>query len=45
MANTLKDLMEFFGTPERPVSSAEFSVFWKSCSEELKAEFKNAELR
>jgi hypothetical protein len=43
--NTLAEMMRYLSTPERKVSSAEFQEFWKSCTEEEKAEFKRAELK
>lgn len=43
--NTLAELMKYLSIPERKVSSAEFQEFWKSCTEEEKAEFKRAELK
>jgi hypothetical protein len=43
--NTLGEIMKYLSTPERKVSSAEFQEFWRSCTEEEKAEFKRAELK
>jgi hypothetical protein len=43
--NTLGEIMRYLSTAERKVSSAEFQEFWKSCTEEEKAEFKRAELK
>jgi hypothetical protein len=40
----LPDLMKFFSTDDRPVSTGEFWEFWESLSEEEKLEFKKAEL-
>ncbi len=42
--NTLGELMKYLGTPDRPVSSAEFTAFWKSLTEEEKEEYKTAKL-
>jgi hypothetical protein len=42
--NSIVDLKQFLGTPERPVSSQEMSEFWKACTDEEKAEFKKAKL-
>ena len=40
--NGIKELMEFFSTPERPVTTQEFTNFWKSLSLEEKEYYKNA---
>lgn len=42
--NSLTDLKRFLGTPEQPVSNAEWVEFWKSLTDEEKDEFRNAEL-
>jgi hypothetical protein len=42
--NSLTDLKRYLGTDESPVSNAEWVEFWKSLSDEEKAEFRNAEL-
>lgn len=42
--NSVVQLMNFFGTPERPVKPAEFREFWDACSDEEKAEFRKADL-
>ena len=42
--NSLTDLKKFLGTPDRPVNNAEWVEFWKSLTEEEKADFRNAEL-
>lgn len=42
--NSLKDLIGFFGTSDRPVSPAEFKKFWESCTEDQKAYYKSAPL-
>lgn len=42
--NSIVDLKKYLGTPDRPVSSGEMSEFWKSCTDEEKAEFKKSEL-
>lgn len=42
--NKPKQLMEALGTPERPVSPAEFRAFWQTLSEAEKEEFRNADL-
>jgi hypothetical protein len=44
MANTLKDLKEFFSVPEKPVNNTEMVEFWKSLSDEEKEEYKNVDL-
>lgn len=44
MANTVKELKEFFSTPERPVSAKEMMDFWKSMSEEERKYYLEAEL-
>lgn len=43
--NGLVDIKRFLETPERPISNAEFSEFWKSLTEEEKDEFRKAELK
>lgn len=43
--NTITDLKKFLSTDDRPVSTQEFMDFWKSCTDEEKAEFKKAELK
>jgi hypothetical protein len=42
--NSLKDLMEAFSCPGRPVSPAEFRTFWNSCSDDEKEYYKYAQL-
>lgn len=42
--NSLKDLMDFFACPGRPVAPAEFREFWNSCTEAEKEYYKNAPL-
>lgn len=42
--NSVKDLMNYLSTEEKPVKTEEFMAFWKSLTEEEKAEFKAAEL-
>lgn len=42
--NSMTQIREFLSTPEKPVSMAEFSEFWKSLSEDEKNEYKNADL-
>lgn len=42
--NSLKDLIAFFGTPERPVTPPEFRDFWNSLSDQEKDYYKNAPL-
>lgn len=42
--NSMTDLRNYFNVPEKPCSMAEFSEFWKSLSEEDKAEYKAADL-
>lgn len=43
--NSLTDLKKFLGTSERPVDNTEWVAFWKSLSDEEKAEFRSAELK
>lgn len=43
--NKLKDIREFFGTPERPVDASELVEFWESLTNEEKDEFRRSELR
>lgn len=38
--NWMKTLMAMFSCEGRPVTSSEFSVFWKSCTDEQKAYYK-----
>jgi CO dehydrogenase/acetyl-CoA synthase beta subunit len=42
--NTVPELMRFFSTPEHPVTSREFRLFWESLTEEEKEEFRQAKL-
>ena len=42
--NSLKELMEFFSCPGRPVGAPEFRLFWASCSEEEKIYYKTTPL-
>jgi hypothetical protein len=39
---TVKDLMQYFGTPDRPVTPSEFKSFWSSLSEDEKDYYKKA---
>lgn len=41
--NSLKDLMDFFGT-EQPVGPKEMGEFWKSLSDDEKEYYKSATL-
>ncbi len=43
--NSMQDIRRFLTNSERPVTMAEFSEFWKSLTEEEKAEYKNADLK
>lgn len=43
--NDIKVLRNYFSTPEKPCSLAEFKEFWASLNDEEKAEFKAAELQ
>lgn len=43
--NSIADLKQYLGTPERPVTMEEFKEFWKDCSDEEKMEFKSTDLR
>jgi hypothetical protein len=42
--NDTKALIAFFSTTERPVTAAEFMAFWKSCTDEQKDYYRNAEI-
>jgi len=42
--NSLKDLMEAFSCPGRPVSAAEFRSFWASCTQDEKDYYMTASL-
>jgi hypothetical protein len=42
--NSLLDIKNFLSTPEKPVSTAEFTEFWDSCSESEKTEIRKAQL-
>lgn len=42
--NSLTDLKKFLGADGRPVDNTEFTEFWKSLTDEEKAEFKSAKL-
>lgn len=42
--NTVKDLMLFFGTEDRPVKPGEFKSFWESLTEDQKAWYKSQPL-
>jgi hypothetical protein len=43
--NSIGELKNYFSTPERPVSTAEFAEMWKSMTTEEKDEFKLADLK
>jgi hypothetical protein len=42
--NSVSDIRRYLSTPDNPVSMEEFTVFWKSLSDEEKDEYKNTEL-
>lgn len=42
--NSIVDIKQFLSTPDKPVSTAEFTEFWKSLTEEEKEAFKREEL-
>lgn len=42
--NTIKDLKDFFGTPDRPVTTTEFKDFYISLTEAEKVYFKTTPL-
>lgn len=42
--NSAMDLKKFFSTEEKPVSTAEMMAFWKTLTDEEKAEYKAAKL-
>ena len=42
--NTLKQLMEAFSCPGRPVTAPEFTKFWRSLTPEEQAYYKSAPL-
>ena len=44
-ANTIKELKDFFSTPEKPCSAAEFMEFWKPMTDEEREYYKNADLK
>lgn len=42
--NTVKELLAFFSTEEKPCKTSEFMEFWKSLSDEEKEYYKAADL-
>lgn len=44
MANSVKEIKDYFGTEGNPVGASEFMEFWKSCSDEDKEYYKEASL-
>lgn len=42
--NTVSQLRDFVSTPENKCSTSEFMEFWKSLTDEQKADYKNADL-
>lgn len=42
--NGMKEIKDFFGTPERPVTGPEMMAFWKSLTDEEKEYYKTADL-
>lgn len=42
--NTVKDLKDFFSTPERPVTSKEMVEFWRDMPDEEKDYYRKADL-
>lgn len=42
--NSLKDLVDFFSTEERPVQPSELTAFWHSLTDDEKAYYKSAQL-
>lgn len=42
--NTVTELKNYLGTPDRRVSTHEFTEFWKNLSEKEKEEFRRASL-
>lgn len=42
--NTLLEMIKFLSTEDNPVTSQEFTEFWKTLTEEEKADFKAAKL-
>lgn len=44
MPNTPNEIKKFFSEGAEPVTMKEFNEFWKSCSDEDKNEFRNADL-
>jgi hypothetical protein len=42
--NSLKEIKEFFSTPEKPVGNTEMAQFWKSLTDDEKAYYKSAPL-
>lgn len=43
-ANSFKDLINYFSTDTRPVTTPEFTSFWKSCDDVAKDYFKWVDL-
>lgn len=44
MPNSIVELMKYLSTEDRPVTSQEFTEFWKTLTDEEKVEFKAAKL-
>lgn len=44
-SNSIGELKNYFSTPERPVTTAEFAEMWKSMTAEEKHQFKLAVLK
>jgi hypothetical protein len=42
--NTVKELKEYFSTPEKPVAAAEMMAFWKSMDEKQREYYKTIDL-
>lgn len=42
--NSVKDLKDFFTTPEKPMAAKEMMDFWTSLSDEEKEYYKNVDL-
>lgn len=43
--NSMLDIKNYLDSSEKPLSTAEFTEFWKSLTEEEKHEFKTMELK
>jgi hypothetical protein len=44
VTNSVKEIKDFFSTPEKPVNTTEMMQFWKSLSDDEKAYYQAADL-